>query len=505
MGHRQFFFPPQTSNMDSTDIWNRPFPDPNLHPGTAAIGVHPMPYFDIMLRSNNFPSSNFSLEIPNHNRRANPGPLHDPFLHPASACSSNQMPANYIQGGPSCYDGFAINSHMDYYERAPFKRKNPAIPMALDRGNGSCYHIAGSSSSLSNSSVNSQANPTSGPQYCTWDPNSMPQSYRNNNLLTVGEGSQRNVRSRQSFAVHLGNNQNGAHPPSRIPHHLHPTSNISGLTAAGQWGHTPLGYHRRIIPPGTGSFNHGVNQSHAGSNSTTSIMEIDGGYHHNPVHNRITGAPLATHNGPSSQVVSAGRGSYDQRTHPYRGVSSYQPVGFAIPVADGRQPLIEVVPPRHSRPLSIIGQTSERNGRSRGLYDRFQPFSYGNNAHSGWVSEGRIFYDSRNLCDQHRDMRLDIDNMSYEELLALEERIGNVSTGLSGDTISRYMVETAYCSPNQIQGDQEEDKCVICLEVYKNKENVGRLNCGHNFHSNCIKKWLSIKNVCPVCKASAFT
>ncbi|XP_020249954.1 probable E3 ubiquitin-protein ligase RHG1A [Asparagus officinalis] len=29
------------------------------------------------------------------------------------------------------------------------------------------------------------------------------------------------------------------------------------------------------------------------------------------------------------------------------------------------------------------------------------------------------------LYDRHRDMRLDVDNMSYEELLALTERIGN--------------------------------------------------------------------------------
>lgn len=134
-----------------------------------------------------------------------------------------------------------------------------------------------------------------------------------------------------------------------------------------------------------------MNQSHAGGNSTTSSMEIDGGYHHNPSHNRIAGAPLATHNGPSSQVLSAGRSSCDQRTHHYGVVSSYQPVGFATPIADGRRPVTEVVPSQHSRPLSIIGRTSERNGRSRGPYDRFQPFSYGNNARGGWVSEVGAF------------------------------------------------------------------------------------------------------------------
>lgn len=50
-----------------------------------------------------------------------------------------------------------------------------------------------------------------------------------------------------------------------------------------------------------------------------------------------------------------------------------------------------------------------------------------------------------------------------QELLALGERIGNVSTGLSRDTISRYMVETVYYSPNHIEDNEEEDNCVICL------------------------------------------
>lgn len=136
-----------------------------------------------------------------------------------------------------------------------------------------------------------------------------------------------------------------------------------------------------------------MNQSYAGSNSTNSSMDIDRGYHHNPLRHRITAASSETPIDPSSQVVSASRGIYDHRTHPYRDVASHQPVGFATPVADGRQPVIEVVPPpRHSRPLPTISRTSERNGRSRGLYDRFQPFLDGNNAYGGWVTGVGSFF-----------------------------------------------------------------------------------------------------------------
>lgn len=27
--------------------------------------------------------------------------------------------------------------------------------------------------------------------------------------------------------------------------------------------------------------------------------------------------------------------------------------------------------------------------------------------------------------------------------------------------------------------------------------------CGHDFHVACIRKWLSLKNICPICKATA--
>ncbi|KAI3497006.1 hypothetical protein L1887_39386 [Cichorium endivia] len=51
--------------------------------------------------------------------------------------------------------------------------------------------------------------------------------------------------------------------------------------------------------------------------------------------------------------------------------------------------------------------------------------------------EANLFLGGLNLYDQHRDMRLDIDNMSYEELLALEEKMGTVSTSLSKEELSK--------------------------------------------------------------------
>lgn len=45
---------------------------------------------------------------------------------------------------------------------------------------------------------------------------------------------------------------------------------------------------------------------------------------------------------------------------------------------------------------------------------------------------------------------------------------------------------------------------MLCYqEEYKDKDELGSMKCGHDFHVGCIKKWLEIKNYCPICKASA--
>jgi len=37
-------------------------------------------------------------------------------------------------------------------------------------------------------------------------------------------------------------------------------------------------------------------------------------------------------------------------------------------------------------------------------------------------------------------------------------------------------------------------------EEYEAGDELGRLNCEHSYHFQCIKQWVSQKNFCPVCK-----
>ncbi|MBA0701866.1 hypothetical protein Goari_026865 [Gossypium aridum] len=99
-----------------------------------------------------------------------------------------------------------------------------------------------------------------------------------------------------------------------------------------------------------------------------------------------------------------------------------------------------------------------------------------------------------------------------DELLALGERIGKVNTGLSEETIRSKLKTRTYSTfvtninlEEVAPIDQEPDSCIICQEDYKNQENIGTLDCGHEYHAGCLSKWLFVKNVCPICKSEALT
>ncbi|CAN5965566.1 unnamed protein product [Sphagnum jensenii] len=121
--------------------------------------------------------------------------------------------------------------------------------------------------------------------------------------------------------------------------------------------------------------------------------------------------------------------------------------------------------------------------------------------------EATLLFEGMGLHDHHRELRLDVDNMSYEELLALEDRIGNVSTGLTAEAVADKLKTSYYSSLNMAVArfSQEYDiKCSICQEEYEDGDELGKVDCGHSYHVLCIQQWLVQKNQCPICKAPAF-
>lgn len=550
MGHRHLYNASPMFEGEADQNWNQMHADQHVNngrPSSSENGSFIYPVENISIdniyfpshwnsttRSNGYGSSGVNIEIPPPHQSDASGTSNDHFMHAASAGTFFPVPENYVHQPPppphppllpssssSNYDRQSFHVDGGFIDltmgngRGPHKRKSPGIPSVYERGSSSGYYNAGSSTDLPIPSESRPEKPNMDSQYMPWDYVAMTPSFRG--LSMKGESSARNVRSRP--ALNLESNPSRTHLTSNHSHNSYPTvppvdhsslvdhSGPISTSLTRDWSQMNVSpANGRVLLSDTGAF--GLETSHflVGSSATASNASVDvGGFHHE----------YGTSRNPTTQsfqnLAQSARGirsNYSHRSTPTFRASSSLRLGHATPSDDGMPMVAESYPSRHPRPLTTIGwRNGDRNGRSRISSDRYRSLAAEAGLHDRFSSEGfsiverASMYGSRNMLDRHRDMRMDIDNMSYEELLALGERIGHVNTGLSEDSLSKCLTETIYCSSEQ---SQDDGNCVICLEEYKNMDDVGTLNtCGHDYHVSCIKKWLSMKKICPVCKASA--
>jgi len=50
------------------------------------------------------------------------------------------------------------------------------------------------------------------------------------------------------------------------------------------------------------------------------------------------------------------------------------------------------------------------------------------------------------------------------------------------------------------ENEDEFNKCCICLESFKQGDEIRRLPCLHIFHTEEIDQWLSRNHLCPICR-----
>ncbi|XP_062159452.1 E3 ubiquitin ligase BIG BROTHER-related [Alnus glutinosa] len=92
----------------------------------------------------------------------------------------------------------------------------------------------------------------------------------------------------------------------------------------------------------------------------------------------------------------------------------------------------------------------------------------------------------------------EMDELSYEELIALGEFIGEEKRGLSTSDIPTCL-RACKCKPVESKTAGGVDRCVICQVEYEEGEALVALACEHPFHCECISQWLQIKKICPIC------
>ncbi|KAK6157349.1 hypothetical protein DH2020_011597 [Rehmannia glutinosa] len=355
-------------------------------------------------------------------------------------------------------------SHVDGI-RGPFKRKNAEGPP-------SNYQYQNVSAGSSSSSVAPMARPTEPDISQTNAASFMPTEYAGNDpASTVEIGSLRSVRNRAGIIqgnyvappVLLPGNpwldmNYGAHngdvgalawtQPPNLPY-VH--ANMNGACVeAGNIG--VQGYQVPSISRGAGFLCPPVAQGHSNPQHPTPPIQGMRGYNVN------------------QQMATSSR-STPTFSYSSTGINHFQDV-----VDDGPTFLAPVPPTGfrlyrpHRREIIL-----DANSRNRNL------------PHLRVLPEDEVamleipgYHVARDSIDQHSDMRLDIDHMSYEELLALGEQIGSVGTGLSEEFIQNNLKIRTYTSmPARVNleyatcpDQQKINFCVVCQRLHK--EVVGR-------------------------------
>jgi len=131
-------------------------------------------------------------------------------------------------------------------------------------------------------------------------------------------------------------------------------------------------------------------------------------------------------------------------------------------------------------------------------------------AEGGWQAQTDSCEESFNESSFNEESFIGPDDVNpetddYEELMELQERVGNVSRGLAKADIERFPI-TIHSADNLPSAAQEEgNTCSICLTDFHAGDRKRRLTCMHCFHVVCVDQWLKNNPTCPVCRVEMNT
>lgn len=102
------------------------------------------------------------------------------------------------------------------------------------------------------------------------------------------------------------------------------------------------------------------------------------------------------------------------------------------------------------------------------------------------------------------DVEDDSQELSYDTLLRLGERIGDVKSERwamrSHKEIAKLPTFIYEGSDKIKEHNDSTSKCLICQEKYDQSDNLRVLPCKHCFHIECVDQWLATKDCCPYCR-----
>ena len=98
---------------------------------------------------------------------------------------------------------------------------------------------------------------------------------------------------------------------------------------------------------------------------------------------------------------------------------------------------------------------------------------------------------------------VDPEDMTYDQLLELGERLGNVAQErwrVEGREAVRALSVIEYMAGSETR--TKDTKCLVCQYDFEDGEKLKLLPCSHAFHEECIDGWLESHKTCPTCKHS---
>ncbi|CAM0879643.1 unnamed protein product [Alopecurus aequalis] len=476
----------------------------------ASLRNGPPGFRSMTIRSNDVPSSSHATQFPGH-RVGSQATSHVSFVPYHPGRSNSHVPYDTQPKPASSYphaseEFFApVSSHVDG-RRVAMKRKNP-----VDGINGSDYYVGSSSNSRFSNVV--QPNPAARTEpLLPQMPLSIGPSNWNGQGLVNQEGSQRNVRAchdRANISVEPRPGSASTSTNNHLPL-FHSAASAFQSTSA-ERNYAPFSLPTATLPSGatgartsTGRLH--LPAMHSSSSSVAAAPTVHASSGTAIFANGVYAAPRAVHGDsvpsyayPSSAASSSSRAvSHDAVIPP-----SYPPAASTSIRINDPSPISATESSRQARHVSMAQANNGRNRTARSSFYGIHPLMV---EAQRLMMETQLaaYYQVRQAAvDPHRDLRLNIDEMSYEELLALEETIGNVNTGVAEEKIAGCVKEVVCCGSDLTEDDEEDGRCLVCLEGYKDNDLLGILKCKHDFHTGCIKKWLQVKNACPVCKQAA--
>ncbi|KAK4700800.1 hypothetical protein P7C70_g5444, partial [Phenoliferia sp. Uapishka_3] len=181
--------------------------------------------------------------------------------------------------------------------------------------------------------------------------------------------------------------------------------------------------------------------------------------------------------------------------------------------------------------IGMDGEGTPRSpgSRLRNLGDFLRGFGPGAGRFAGLFDDDFGFFTRDSAALDPRNYLDDDDfDTSYESLIRLQERIGNVkpAAGVSPDKLSALKTfkyadwpilpsSTAIASPPLLvgvvastsdvtipkeRGLEKEERCPVCLGDYEDTDDLTLTQCAHFFHSECLSAWFKASPGCPVCR-----